>query len=165
MSAGVLRRVAPSLRRHVATNAPATSASPSLASHTPLPAHKMRALVSLYHQAEGFITPENLSDAIDHAFLDTASHVAYGSRERFISQLRSELKERDILPKIGNARNLSADSSRGSPEGTWSGPHLDRETQLHNALYGVEMTGKPSYEVLEEEYPRIKNEMQLRKQE
>lgn len=117
-----------------------------------LPPHKLRALVSLYHQSDDFITKDNLLDRIDAAFLNNLSeqyksvnriqHMAY---DRVLEAQRS-------LPRICPWNSdpiatptISRDGDVYS-SGSWSGTIVGRERQIIDALYGVEsprLDGRP----------------------
>jgi len=43
-----------------------------------LPAEKLCALVTLYHQSQSFVMPEKLDEAIDRAFADMANVRVFG---------------------------------------------------------------------------------------
>ncbi|KAI0699419.1 hypothetical protein BC835DRAFT_1304495 [Cytidiella melzeri] len=137
---------------------------------------KMRSLITLYHKAETFITPETLSDAIDYAFLEQRSIVDswVDKREKTHVDLKYEVESRRALPKLssGNAYDSSMDGSMSftmsseSVAGPWSSRSPERLRQLKAALYGTEASGddvpRPGYEVLVEEHERVQ---QLLKQE
>ena len=171
MLSSILRssaRRTPSLYRHVATRSkaqgvpgakPASTEFPAL----PLPAKKMRALISIYHQTESFITPANLDAIIDDAFIyrhNDLSMMIGNEKEKDMSTLRRELAARRDMPRIGDAKNMLKNppvpmySSRdiGTP---FSSPTHPREQQVSYALYGLERDGLPGLEILEEEHARI----------
>lgn len=115
----------------------------------------MRALVSLYHQAEHFITPETLDEAIDKAFTETTQVSSARNLEKSHYDLKGELLSRRLLPKIGSGRGVSASGDMDVYNYQWSDTKAQREIQVQNALYGIEGRGKPGLEVLEEEHERI----------
>jgi hypothetical protein len=125
----------------------------------------MRALVSLYHQADSFITPETLSDAIDHAFFEsrTIMDSSSESREKSHSQLRFELEERRIQPKLSgsvddDAPSVYDDYYMSGTQSDWSARTPERVRKLKAALYGMDDSSSmplPGYEVLVEEHERV----------
>jgi len=135
------------VRRYVSSKSPKPS-SPSL------PPAKMRALISLYHQSESFITPENLSERIDHAFLSKDMHVRAFTPNASLPDLRRSVKERRNAPRIGAWDDQSNLFSYRSEVG-WSDTNSSREKSVIEALYGVYQSGKPGLEVLEESGERI----------
>lgn len=129
--------------------------SAEIPSHSKLPSAKMRALISLYHQTEKFITPENLSREIDIAFIERPDAMAgMLEREVLLRDLRSDLAKRRVLPKMGESVQLKPTAANNDMI-TWSQRKDAREQAVINALYGIEDIGKPGLEVLEEEEERI----------
>jgi hypothetical protein len=123
----------------------------------------MRALISLYHQTESFITPANLSDVIDEVFIykrDTPTAI-YGRFDQRRSELERELKERSALPRVGDGKNMQRPTYIGEtgPTVQFSQNEELREVQVMYALYGIEDQGQPGYEVLEEEHERIQKHL------
>ena len=123
----------------------------------------MRALISLYHQAESFISPENLSDAIDTAFIDKSRGRA--KREMNLNDLLRTAQARHRRPKVsigGNIR-LTARFATLEPEleqaQSWSNMEPQRQHQVRGALFGTEGIGKPGLGVLEDEYDRVMQEL------
>jgi len=119
-----------------------------------MPPEKMRALVSLYHQADSFISPDHLSKAIDVAFID--SHISASvirSDEDSYKMLERRVQARRHLPKIGQANTIVPISSSSSEN--WSDKRTERERKVINALWGVERPGIPGLEALEEEAEQI----------
>ncbi|KAL6306656.1 hypothetical protein BKA93DRAFT_711599, partial [Sparassis latifolia] len=123
-----------------------------------LPRKKLRALVSLYHQSDSFITPETLSKAIDDAFIYKTDSTLL-SHEQSYWELEVALRLRQQLPSIGDADISLVDSgrrSRPSESGVgWSSQRTIRENQAVRALFGVEDYAKPGADVLLEEAERI----------
>lgn len=120
----------------------------------------MRALISLYHKADGFITPETLSERIDDAFIHKPMARSYTfSEERKYADLWDELIERRALPKIGDGKSMLRKTSSMPMDGRrqWSSSEDVRENAAKNALYGIVDSGKPGLEVLEEEHERIQD--------
>jgi len=118
----------------------------------------MRALISLYHQSESFITPENLSDRIDSAFTtsnDPLTRVFNPSSR--LDDLRNLVKERRLQARFAESgpaetgRRLLRTSTMGSD---WEESNAAREQKVVDALHGVD-GGKPGLEVLEESTERV----------
>ncbi|KAI0092809.1 hypothetical protein BDY19DRAFT_926404 [Irpex rosettiformis] len=130
-----------------------------------LPPKKMRALVSLYHEAGEFITPQNLSSKVDYAFHEQRNIFLSSTdkREKTLRDLHKEVETRKSLPKLSSGvMEPSVDDYYSYDNGTnsvdWSSKDTERRARLKAALYG---TGPPSevpspgYEVLVEEHERI----------
>ena len=120
-------------------------------SHHTLPSAKMRALVALYHQADSWVTAENLDKAIDQAFVPDTAHTALSlpSQEGVGWQDLFAAMQVKNLPRMAQ---LEADSAfrrlglmhRGLPK---------REELMLEALYGVEVHDNevlPGLEVVQE---------------
>lgn len=120
-------------------------------SHSTLPSAKMRALVALYHQADSWVTPENLDKAIDQAFVPDTAHAALTlpSQEGVSWQDLLSTMQVKNLPRMAQ---LGADSGfrrmgpthRALPK---------REELMLEALYGVEVHDNkvlPGLEVVQE---------------
>ncbi|KAK0453530.1 hypothetical protein EV421DRAFT_1687712, partial [Armillaria borealis] len=99
-----------------------------------LPPEKLRALISVYHGTESFVTLENLSDRIDDAFIRSVGDTALNSfkkydnlrKHRLAQKEMSELWEWDLQIAVGN-------------------PAMEeREARIVEALYGVD-TSDPLY--------------------
>lgn len=172
MLTSTLRTVArrsPTARRHVATQAPRSTQgrrSNLKAPSTSIPSaglapEKMRALISLYHQTESFITPTNLSDTIDEVFIYSRERLGIlhpSKPELSQNDLWRMLRERRDQPSVAasDARTWRTNAaSNGRYTGQWSESQTVREQQVVHALYGVEGVGKPGLEVVEEEHERI----------
>jgi hypothetical protein len=127
---------------------------------------KLRALISLYHQADTFITPENLSQRIDEAFIPPNQYVGttpvqQGPDFITVKRLEDELERQRMEPKV-----MEPDTERkGSPSNThgqgggWSERMDAREEKVLEALYGVERgrNGQmlPGLDLLMEERERL----------
>ncbi|KAH9482611.1 hypothetical protein JR316_0004711 [Psilocybe cubensis] len=138
------------------------ASSSTIQPHSTLPPAKMRALIALYHQAESWITPENLAERIDNAFvpLRTASQniidptlsSTFHTRVS-LSDLEKAKRNMDVAPKYAQYdRNQSIEY--GAASFNWSKSNSKRENKVIEALYGVSTsaTGNslPSLQVLEE---------------
>ncbi|KAF5387797.1 hypothetical protein D9615_000187 [Tricholomella constricta] len=134
------RRVHPVsiFRRHA--SAKATKSKPKRT----LPDEKLRALIALYHQTDTFITPENLSQRIDEAFLSSSeAHV-----KKYIptvKDLQSALAVQRKAPKISEwdqetLRDRNVDEIYNPSYMNWSGVKTGRELKVVEALYGVNAT-------------------------
>ena len=121
-----------------------------------LPPKKLRALVTLYHQSKSFITPENLDEAIDHAFLDVPAMRTFGHRKIDWPSLRLEVKERERLSKFGLPETLT------SPLSTYEAGHEEREKrieQVFDAMYGTWQTNKPGLELLQDTWEDVEERL------
>jgi len=130
-------------------------------SHKTLPPPKMRALISLYHQADSWITPENLLQKIDDAFVPQAhlyQSLALPAAEGItLYQLKDIQQATLAAPKMAQLEFDTAARQRPAG-GLWSDKNKSkRERQVFEALYGVEVTSTnngqqvlPGLEVLEE---------------
>jgi hypothetical protein len=123
-----------------------------------LPPQKLRALVSLYHQSKTFITPENLDEAIDRAFVQPSSVRVYEGR-RLVDwpSLRLEVKERDRLPKFGLPETLNSVLSMYE-----AGYHEERERRVErvfDAMYGTWETDKPGLELLQDTWVDVEQRL------
>ncbi|KAF8665702.1 hypothetical protein AX16_000154 [Volvariella volvacea WC 439] len=136
-------------RRYASTKAPQ-----KVASHRTLPSAKMRALISLYHQADGFITPENLSQRIDEAFLSSDPQSMINTPVT-VKDLNTILVDQRAAPKLSQWEHGSIMNTRlGGSETSWSSRRSVREQKVIEALYGVDLSQPnailPGLEVLEE---------------
>ena len=125
-----------------------------------LPPKKLRALVALYHQSKSFITPENLDEAIDRAFLDVPGMRAFGQQTMHWPALRLEVKERERLSKFGLPETLSSSLSM------YVAGHEDRERRVEevfDAMYGTWKTNKPGLELAQDTWEDV--EQRLREEE
>jgi hypothetical protein len=121
-----------------------------------LPAAKMRALISLYHNAESFISPAGLSDAIDAAFIQRSKDNA-SVAEMTYGDLRQVLKERTTSPRT-HVESDAVESSRVLLQ-DWSNENSARQEQVLDALYGTVQKQKPGLEVVLENGERLEKEI------
>jgi len=121
-----------------------------------LPPEKLRALVTLYHQSKSFITPENLDEAIDRAFLEVPGIRAFGHRKIDWPSLRLEVKERRLLSKFGFPETL--DSSLSMYEAGYEGRE-GRIEQVFDAMYGTWQTNKPGLELLQDTWEDVEQRL------
>ncbi|KAF8333329.1 hypothetical protein F5887DRAFT_935972 [Amanita rubescens] len=134
---------------------------------------KLRALISLYHQADTFITLENLSQRIDDAFVGPLRHapmdavIQQQTDFMTLKRLENELQRQRMEPKV-----MEPDMERGrnsSNNGvSWSGRTGSRDEKVMEALYGVErgQDGQilPGLDVLLEERERLEEDMEADRQ-
>ena len=170
--AACVRRRIPSVhclaRRNASTQAQTTpstsepastpSTSSKVLSHTTLPAAKMRALVALYHQADTWVTPENLLQKIDEAFVPGTANSEFLEENRHIvsyEEIEKARKAMQTSPKMAvweKGSNAFVDRSRKAK--SWSDNREKREMKVIEALYGVVTTADasvlPGLEVVEE---------------
>ncbi|KAN0140006.1 hypothetical protein V8E53_001902 [Lactarius tabidus] len=121
-----------------------------------LPPQKLRALVTLYHQSKSFITPENLDQAIDHAFLDVPAMRTFGHRKIDWPSLRLEVKERERLSKFGLPETLTSSLSM------YEAGYEEREgriEQVFDAMYGTWQTNKPGLELLQDTWEDVEERL------
>jgi len=126
----------------------AVASQVNVSSRTTLPPPKMRALISLYHQADSWVTPENLLQKIDEAFVPSdAVSLELATTERVENMVSvSDLK--NSISLMRNAPNMAQwDSSspgggnRYSPSSEWSESGKNRrDLKVIEALYGVQAT-------------------------
>lgn len=142
-----------SLKRHISSQ----SASPKLS----LPPKKLRALISIYHEAEYFITPQNLSSAIDRAFLgeEDPTPGLPPAAEAPYEDIKLKLRRQRGSPMAGTWSDNEAQAmSSDWAQHDWSDTKSGREKQVIAALYGGnDGTGKPGLEMLQEESERLQN--------
>ncbi|KAJ3500056.1 hypothetical protein NLJ89_g9960 [Agrocybe chaxingu] len=148
-------------------SAPPTQLASYVRSHETLPPPKMRALISLYHQADSWITPDNLLQRIDAAFVPPASEEFEIPYAITLDELQGELNNIKKAPKMVQHDALPRDSSRrADPKKSWSDQRSKRESMVFEALYGVNFdhSGRvmPGLEVLQE---RSKSLAQQRKED
>lgn len=132
-----------------------------------LPEEKMRKLVHLYHQTERFITKENLSEAIDNAFVKVASTEfrATNAETPYLS-LEAELAFQKAQPKFGHVVNvgpLQQTQSHGVRPKDWSEHMHPREREVMATLYGVVDKGLPDYDALKDGFEEVKAELEAEK--
>ncbi|KAG7449125.1 uncharacterized protein BT62DRAFT_929115 [Guyanagaster necrorhizus] len=99
-----------------------------------LPPQKLRALISVYHGTESFVTPENLSERIDDAFTRSAGGTALNSFKKYDNLRKLRLAQREMAKLWEWDRQISF----GNPA------MEEREARIIEALYGVD-TSDPLY--------------------
>ena len=145
------RRPVQVANRHVSSKPPKYSAS--------LPPAKMHALISLYHQSESFITPENLSARIDETFLREESLVAIGSPNIIVQDLSRLVRRRRATPRLGVWEDDSHGPASRMAYG-WTGDPAFREQCVFEALYGVDSGKRPGLAILEESGEKIQEDIE-----
>jgi len=123
-----------------------------------LPPQKLRALVSLYHQSQSFITSEEkLDEAIDRAFADAGGMRVFGARRTLDwPDLRLEVKERERLSKFGLPETLGSALSLYE---TGSEEREGRVEQVFDAMYGTWQTDKPGLELLQDTWEDVEERL------
>ncbi|KAG1892707.1 hypothetical protein F4604DRAFT_48348 [Suillus subluteus] len=125
---------------------------------------RMRALVSLYHQCDTFVTPENLSQKIDEAFVPQRNNVNFNSNmeKRSFAELKRLVAEREEEP-----RHFFGKGVKPSPAGlraalASSSPNSDqqRTARAMEALVGVSRDGKPLWTAVQENASKIEKQLQ-----
>ncbi|KAJ7068064.1 hypothetical protein C8F01DRAFT_1364477, partial [Mycena amicta] len=107
---------------------------------TNLPPEKLRALISIYHQAQSFVTRENLEAKIDEAFL---------TQDMFKERLSHKHLER-LLQKRQDAAEVTEWYPHSQEADGWGNRSALRDVQVMEALYGVEAVGsEPALPALE----------------
>ncbi|KAE9399025.1 hypothetical protein BT96DRAFT_976095 [Gymnopus androsaceus JB14] len=150
-----------SLRQYASTSSRVLKRHSSTKSAAPhaLSPEKMRALISLYHQSDTFITPENLSERIDKAFTGGAreSALVTPAQQPGVDTLNTFYRQTKMAPKFSewDREKRYFGVPQVNEDGTWSGPtYSKREWKVIEALYGVDASGKfepmPGLEALEE---------------
>ncbi|KAJ7638603.1 hypothetical protein FB45DRAFT_903321 [Roridomyces roridus] len=141
----------------------ASSSSPQPLNLSP---EKMRALIAIYHQAETFITRENLEEKIDEAFTGPESiqtrgdpgsltmtdfNNLLGRRHDAASVTEWNASQPSFNPQIYASR---PESSGGAKMSLWSSSRVARDSKVIEALHGVESLGGgmalPGLETLED---------------
>jgi hypothetical protein len=117
----------------------------------------MRALISLYHQSDSFITIENLSERIDRAFLNNDPLARFMTPNASHTDLKHVVEERRRAPRMGawDDRSSSFPYHLDQTNAAWSDRNSSREQSVVEAFYGVDRGGKPGLGVLEETRERI----------
>ena len=154
-----LRRAASCSRFSSTQASPSPSSSSSktkldVQPKTELPPEKMRGLVDLYHESSKFITPANLSDKIDEAFIHRRLNSDYNSRRipvRPLTRILYDLKQRQARPKFGQSMETKPHHAPAKHTTDWSQERSQREWYVMRTLYGVNRPGKPGYEALVDE--------------
>lgn len=121
-----------------------------------LPPQKLRALVALYHQSQSFVTLENLDEAIDRAFTDSANMRVFRTRKLDLPALRLEVKEREGLSKFGLPETLG--SALKMYEAGWE-EREERVEQVFDAMYGTWQTNKPGLELLQDTWEDVEERL------
>ena len=149
----------------VAKSSPSTRVKANVQSHTTLPPAKLRALIALYHQADSWITPENLEQRIDEAFVpDPLAKQPkglmefYSPNDRATQTTRVSVEELNRLksyfrmaPKMAQWNQATAADYAGTD---WDTNTSRRELRVVEALYGVNApmgeNPRPGLELLQE---------------
>ncbi|KAG2118973.1 uncharacterized protein F5147DRAFT_667691 [Suillus discolor] len=125
---------------------------------------RMRALVSLYHQCDTFVTPENLSQKIDEAFVPRTNNLTYNSNfeKRSFAELKRLAAEREEEPRhfFGKSMKLSPIGLRGSLASSSPNNDQQRTARATEALVGVSRDGKPLWTAVQENAPKIEKQLQ-----
>ncbi|KAH9844026.1 uncharacterized protein C8Q71DRAFT_730966 [Rhodofomes roseus] len=139
--------------KRCASSASSTAKRPML----PVPKERMRALVSLYHQSDQFLTPSNLAATIDYEFITKHTEgMSVGRSDEYnYANLQEQHRQLKASPKIGDSR-VSFESEKVE---MWSGSRHVRDRKVLRALYGLEFGKRPGLDVLEEESERVRREV------
>ncbi|EGO01721.1 hypothetical protein SERLA73DRAFT_177174 [Serpula lacrymans var. lacrymans S7.3] len=121
---------------------------------------KMRSLVSLYHQSETFITPENLSEVIDDVFVRRHSPTSNLHKEHTLVDLMMVAKTRRAQPKYFFGYESQSTIDTGSMGPGWDESKTDRRDRIREALLGTDSKQRPSWSVLKEEAKRVEEQLE-----
>lgn len=128
------------LERNMSTKSiPAAASQTNLSSHTTLPTSKLRALISLYHQADSWVTPENLEQKIDEAFIQSGTLAVSTGREEYmvsVSDMKNYIGLRRHAPKVAQWDSSSSGGDSDVSQWSESGKNK-RDLKVLEALYGV----------------------------
>jgi len=129
--------------------------------HGSLPPAKMRALISLYHQTQTFITPDNLSERIDAALTDNELTNMYNNPTTRLEDLRNMVRDRRVLERFTEPEDAYTmpEMRFGTMGPAWEETKALRERRVVQALYGADAYGTPGLEVLEESAERIQQSL------
>lgn len=121
---------------------------------------KMEALVSLYHQSNTFITPENLSAVIDQAFTQPLN-IAEDQKKHSFAELFQMKKRQRESPKffLGRDDSSSFTHSSESMGPGWTESRSRRVDRVYRALMGTQRDGRPSWLALKENGKRVKSQI------
>lgn len=126
----------------------------------------MRALVSLYHQSETFITPQTLSKAIDEAFAPVDPLAKIPKFERSYGELKRDVMARRAQPRMVEWDEAATAPTLAESSRVWSDQTTDRERATVEALFGVETNANgmtvPGWDTLEESVELVEREQTLR---
>ncbi|KAG6890947.1 hypothetical protein C0995_000904 [Termitomyces sp. Mi166 len=116
-----------------------------------LPDEKLRALVSLYHQADNFITLDNLSERIDEAFINRSRLVPLTDFSSSVKYLKGRLAKQRKEARVTEWDNVPPKSGPETSfdDSKWSTVKMERELKVKQALYGLSDQGNlPGIEIL-----------------
>ncbi|KAH0839699.1 hypothetical protein J3R83DRAFT_620 [Lanmaoa asiatica] len=121
---------------------------------------RMESLVSLYHQSNTFITPENLSAVIDQAFTQPL-HIAEDQKKHSMAEMFKMKMHYRESPKFF----LGRDDGSSSPHNSetmgpgWIESRSRRVDRVYRALMGTQRDGRPSWLALKENTKRVKSQI------
>ncbi|KAI9574913.1 hypothetical protein HD554DRAFT_125082 [Boletus coccyginus] len=121
---------------------------------------RMEALVSLYHQSNTFITPENLSAVIDQAFTQPLNIAEDQKKHSFaeLFKMKQHLKESSKF-FLGRDDGSSSTHSSESMGPGWTESRSKRVDRVYRALMGTQRDGRPSWLALKENSERVKSQL------
>ncbi|KAI0316710.1 hypothetical protein OF83DRAFT_1172637 [Amylostereum chailletii] len=128
----IFRRT-PTLKRNLSSKPSSTAPEFSL------PPEKLRALISLYHQTESFVTPENLERKITDTFVYNPD-IHKGVEGPFMgwSDISSQARDRLKMDKLA---------------------HPDTNVQVFEALYGTSHGKKAGLETIRESWGQLEERL------
>ncbi|KAG1753810.1 uncharacterized protein EDB91DRAFT_418586 [Suillus paluster] len=124
---------------------------------------RMRALVSLYHQCDSFVTPENLSQKIDEAFVPQTNTVNLTSNfeKRSYAELKRLIADREEEPRhfFGKGAKPSSTGLRVALSSSSANNEQQRTARAMEALVGTRQDGKPMWTAVQENAPEIEKQL------
>lgn len=118
---------------------------------------RMEAAVSLYHQSNTFITPENLSTVIDQAFTQPLN-IAEDQKKHSFAELFRVKRYHKESPKFFLGRDDGSSSSESMGPG-WTESKSRRLDRVYRVLMGTQKDGRPSWLALKENSKRVKSQI------
>ncbi|TFK56054.1 hypothetical protein OE88DRAFT_1731686 [Heliocybe sulcata] len=124
-----------------------------------LSSKKLAALISLYHEADTFITKDNLDEAIDKAFLQAPRLSAVFREEQTYYDLQTRAVKRQGMPKTAEWL-VADDTAFMMPDKSWREyTKTRREIAVAEALYGTSHARKPGLEALKDHAERLEKSL------
>ncbi|KAG0705434.1 hypothetical protein DFH29DRAFT_996762 [Suillus ampliporus] len=124
---------------------------------------RMRALVSLYHQCDSFVTPENLSQKIDEAFVPQTNSVNLTSNfdKRSYAELKRLVADREEEPRhfFGKGTKPSSTGLRVALSSASPNNEQERTARVMEALVGTSQDGKPLWTAVQENSSKIEKQL------
>lgn len=128
-----------------------------------LPDHKLRALISLYHESKSFITPHNLEQEIYKTFVDRTERLPSTDYVNFYD-LRDQVADRRLQPKFGEPENGLVPNPPSYAHAV-SEKVSERANAVLSALYGASGPARPGLELLEETWEQVEEKLKQHEEE